>query len=200
MRAKLQLVVGFCAAAFGGVLVQNAHAAVPLVTLTVEGNPTCNTLAVNQQISEVRFNAPINGTIGTTQKIAADFATDPSRIVTWSVAQGVPVNIVIVKGQGGASGAVVYHYGIPGATNGEGQELLPPSGANIATAAFCYGLGGTAASTDGGAGMQRTWTGDTGARLYGGITTVRGVQSQYAPNGSIHGADMPLQPQRAEGV
>ena len=104
LRVKLLLVFAIGTMALGGALVKVARAAEPLVVLSVEGNPSCNSLASNQQISEIKFSSPTNGTVGSPpEQIAATFATAPNRVLSWSVIQTnpgfKPVNIVIVKGQ-----------------------------------------------------------------------------------------------------
>ncbi len=129
------------------------------VVLNLEGNPTCSSLGDNQAILTFRDTdaaagvneAIVDTTTGGTQTITYEIGDieGSAGIVSWSLTgvsetDGNPINYIILKGQGGKTGARVYHYGA--STDGQGGEgsigddTLPSTGTSLSAVSFCYGL------------------------------------------------------------
>jgi hypothetical protein len=130
--------------------------------LNLEGNPTCSSLGDNHAVLEYRFGDP-EGNDGITteiQKANGDYQdltytlgedTDTGNVtVSWHIGAEPgdvddatnPINYVILKSQGGKTGAKVFHFGSnPDGDKGaafDSNEISNSS--NLAAISFCYGL------------------------------------------------------------
>lgn len=142
MRSQLRilLTMGAAVAALGSAA--STFASDAPVVLDLEGNPTCNSLTVNT-ITTLSDNSVDPGPFTLTQgsQTITGSVSSPDQHVLESWTATVPVNFVILKGQGNA-GARVYHFGQSGVTSDTDAEG-PGTTTQIAQLTFCYGLSGT---------------------------------------------------------
>jgi hypothetical protein len=113
-----------------------------VTVLDLEGNPTCNSLALNSVLQLSDNSPPAAGvpkTISASGGPSITYTLDATRtgISLWNVVGSpqTPINFVIAKSQGN-TGARVFHFSPAGAL----QDSLATARGTITQISFCYGL------------------------------------------------------------
>lgn len=148
-----------------------AHATSTDVVLNLEGNPTCSSLGDNSAVLEFRDSNPesslgspkfvtlnivdADGEPAGNQIVEYTVSTDNIPKLSWAITsvngftdqeteffqQVNPINYVILKAQGGANGARVFHFGAAGPGSGAiADDEEEATGTKLAAVSFCYGL------------------------------------------------------------
>lgn len=129
------------------------------IWLNLEGNPTCSSLGDNHAVLEYKVNSPqavetisMATTAGGTQDLTYEVITNDDgddEVKVWTI-DGItdanqdqinPINYVILKSQGGKTGARVFHFGATEADKGATSDTNEVgAGSKLASISFCYGL------------------------------------------------------------
>lgn len=150
-KGLLLAALGVSIAMFG-----QAQASQTNVIMNLEGNPTCSSLGDNHSVLQVTVDgvsgtAELPTTSGGVQYIdyVVGDVNGTEGIVSWEIT-GInmanqdsinPVNYIILKNQGGKTGARVFHFGTTDADKGATSDTDEAGvGSNLASISFCYGL------------------------------------------------------------
>ena len=126
------------------------------VIMNLEGNPTCSSLGDNHSVLEVKVDgasgtAALPTTSGGTQYIdyVVGDVDGTEGLVSWEI-KGItlanqtsinPINYIILKNQGGKTGARVFHFGTTDEDKGATSDTDEAGvGTNLSSISFCYGL------------------------------------------------------------
>ena len=140
----------------GFVMVGQAQATQTNVVMNLEGNPTCSSLGDNHSVLQVTVDgvsgtAALPTTSGGTQYIdyTVGNVDGTEGILSWEII-GItlanqnsinPINYVILKNQGGKTGARVFHFGTTDEDKGATSDTDEAGvGTNLSSISFCYGL------------------------------------------------------------
>lgn len=151
LKGLLLLALGASFVMFG-----QAQASQTNVILNLEGNPTCKSLGDNQSVLQVDVKG-VSGTVGLPTTSGGmqyiDYVVGDvdgtEGLVSWEIT-GItlanqtsinPINYIILKNQGGKTGARVFHFGTTDEDKGATSDTDEAGvGTNLSSISFCYGL------------------------------------------------------------